>query len=87
LSGATSQEESLCVRSTLYAFLREEFYRLPSRASIYTPDVLVFRDQDLRDLPKRDRFYVDVISCAALQFPEVAEGRWTRRIGKRRLPK
>jgi hypothetical protein len=60
----------------LHASLREEFYRPPSRACIYTPDVLVFRDQDLRDLPKRDRFHVDVISYAALRFPEVAEGRY-----------
>lgn len=42
LSGASSQEESLCARSTLYPSLREEWYRLPDVGGIYTPDVLVF---------------------------------------------
>lgn len=77
-TGATSQEESLCVRSTLYPSLREGFYRLPPLGSIYTPDVLVFRDEDNKDLPKRDRFYVDVISSAALRFPEVEAGRYEK---------
>lgn len=77
-TGATSQEESLCVRSTLYPSLREEFYRLPPLGSIYTPDVLVFRDEGNKDLSKRDRFYVDVISCAALRFPELEGGRYEK---------
>lgn len=78
LTGSTSQEESLCVRSTLYPSLREEFYRLPPLGSIYTPDVMIFRDEDNKDLPKRDRFYVDVISCAALRFPELEGGRYEK---------
>ena len=76
LTGATSQEESLCMRSTLLPSLRDEFYRLPENALIYTPDVLVFRGQDLSPLPKNDRFFVDVISCAALRFPEVEDGKY-----------
>jgi uncharacterized protein (TIGR02452 family) len=76
LTGATSQEESLCMRSTLFPSLRDEFYRLPENALIYTPDILVFRAQDLSPLPKSDRFYVDVISCAALRFPEVQDGKY-----------
>jgi len=75
-TGATSQEESLCMRSTLLPSLRDEFYRLPENALIYTPDVLVFRAQDLSPLPKSDRFFVDVISCAALRFPEVEDGKY-----------
>ncbi|KAI0114378.1 hypothetical protein GGR51DRAFT_556237 [Nemania sp. FL0031] len=43
LNGATSQEESLCMRTTLLPALRDEFYRLPELGVIYTPDVLVFR--------------------------------------------
>jgi uncharacterized protein (TIGR02452 family) len=76
LTGATSQEESLCMRSTLLPSLRDEFYRIPENALIYTPDVLVFRNQDLSSLPKSDRFFVDVISCAALRFPEVEDGKY-----------
>ncbi|KAI1432897.1 hypothetical protein GGR50DRAFT_553098 [Xylaria sp. CBS 124048] len=43
LNGATSQEESLCMRTTLLPGLRDEYYRLPELAVVYTPDVLVFR--------------------------------------------
>ncbi|UNI17638.1 hypothetical protein JDV02_003966 [Purpureocillium takamizusanense] len=43
LTGATSQEERLCARTTLYPSLRESFYRLPDVGGVYTPDVLVCR--------------------------------------------
>lgn len=76
LTGATSQEESLCMRSTLFPSLRDEFYRVPEDALIYTSHVLVFRDQDLTMLRKEDRFFVDVMSCAALRFPDVENGRY-----------
>ncbi|KAH7915430.1 hypothetical protein BJ138DRAFT_1141720, partial [Hygrophoropsis aurantiaca] len=38
LTGATSQEESLCVRSTLLPSLLDQFYRLPEDAIVYTTD-------------------------------------------------
>jgi hypothetical protein len=72
LTGALAQEESLCTRSTLFASLRDDFYRLPDDGAVYSPDVLVFRDAAQRDLPKKDWFFVDVISCAALRFPDLA---------------
>jgi hypothetical protein len=71
LTGALAQEESLCTRSTLFASLRDDFYRLPDDGAVYSPDVLVFRDTAQRDLPKQDWFFVDVISCAALRFPDI----------------
>lgn len=76
LSGATSQEESLCRRTTLYPSLREEFYRLPEYGGIYSPDVLVFRLDD--DMPakgsaQKDWFFVDVITAAMHRLPEVDE--------------
>jgi len=64
------------MRSTLLPSLRDEFYRLPENALIYTSDVLVFRGKDFSPLPKSDRFFVDVISCAALRFPEVEDGKY-----------
>ena len=70
LNGATSQEEFLCVRTTLLPSLRDEFYRLPEIGAVYTPDVLVFRDGAGNDLAKKDRFWVDVITAAMLRFPE-----------------
>ncbi|KAK7509814.1 uncharacterized protein IWZ02DRAFT_383704 [Phyllosticta citriasiana] len=75
-NGATSQEESLCMRTTLYPSLQEAFYRLPEVGAVYTPDVLVFRhwDEEARDLDKRDRFFVDVISAGMLRFPDLDGG-------------
>lgn len=57
LSGATSQEESLCRRTTLYPSLRDEFYRLPEVGGVYTPDVVVFNSGRRRQqrVSTRDR--------------------------------
>ncbi|KAH7103555.1 hypothetical protein BKA62DRAFT_695755 [Auriculariales sp. MPI-PUGE-AT-0066] len=71
LTGASSQEESLCMRTTLYPSLREEWYRLPETGVVYSPDVLVFRTPELVDLSKAERWSVDVLTCAALRLPEV----------------
>ncbi|KIW03774.1 uncharacterized protein PV09_05077 [Verruconis gallopava] len=73
LNGATSQEESICARTTLLPSLREEWYRLPEVGGIWSPDVLVFRlprTKDEEDLSKADRFYVDVVSAAMTRFPD-----------------
>jgi hypothetical protein len=76
LNGATSQEESLCVRSTLLPSLKEEWYRLPEIGAVWSPDVCVFRlpnvlTQEDEDLGKGNRFYVDVVSAGMLRFPEI----------------
>lgn len=73
LSGAASQEEWLCARTTLYPSLKEEFYRLPEIGGIYTPDVLVFRrwDEAATQLAKADQFFVDVVSAGMLRFPDL----------------
>ncbi|GKU08143.1 unnamed protein product, partial [Fusarium langsethiae] len=70
LNGANSQEESLCMHTTLYPSLKDEWYRIPDLASIYTPNVLVFRDEEGEDLDKKDRFYVDCITAAMIRTPE-----------------
>ncbi|UKZ52720.1 hypothetical protein TrVGV298_006504 [Trichoderma virens] len=73
LTGATSQEEWLCSRTTLYPSLREEFYRLPEVGAIYTPDVLVCKtwDPEPSDLKPADQFFIDVITAAMLRLPDV----------------
>lgn len=77
LNGATSQEESLCTRTTLLPSLKDEWYRLPEVGAAWSPDVCVFRVPKVeggdQELGRRDRFYVDVISAAMLRFPEVVE--------------
>lgn len=72
LSGANSQEEFLCARTTLYPSLWDSYYRLPEISGIYSPDVLVFRDNNAQDndLPKRERYFVDVISASMLRFAD-----------------
>jgi O-acetyl-ADP-ribose deacetylase (regulator of RNase III) len=77
LNGATSQEESLCTRTTLLPTLRDEWYRLPEIGAAWSPDVCVFRVPKVeggdQELDRRDRFYVDVISAGMMRFPEVVE--------------
>lgn len=77
LEGATSSEEFLCMRTTLYASLWDDFYRLPELGGIVTPDVLIHRDStpEAEDLPKRERFFVDMISAAMIRFPETNSAR------------
>ncbi|KAG6044420.1 hypothetical protein E4U17_000563 [Claviceps sp. LM77 group G4] len=81
LTGATSQEESLCGRTTLYASLREDFYRLPDVGGLYTPDVLVLKSWDDGPmggllLAKSERFFIDVATCAMLRMPDVEGGKY-----------
>ncbi len=79
--GATAQEECLCRSSTLYATLSnkrcwDEFYKphrdklnaLHNDDIIWTPDVVVFKDDDynLLDEPKK----ISVITCAAPNLRE-----------------
>jgi hypothetical protein len=76
LNGATSQEESLCTRTTLLPSLKEEWYRLPEIGAAWSPDVCVFRvfnalTGEDEELGKSDRFYVDAVSAGMLRFPEV----------------
>lgn len=72
-SGATSQEEFLCMRTTLLPSLRDEFYRLPEIGGVWSRDVLVFRDSttEANDLPSRERYFVDVITAGMIRFPNV----------------
>ncbi|EFQ34980.1 uncharacterized protein GLRG_10124 [Colletotrichum graminicola M1.001] len=71
VNGASSQEESLCMRTTLLPSLRDEYYRLPELGAIYTPDVMVFRDEYSSNvLEKKERWFVDCISAAMLRNPE-----------------
>lgn len=80
LNGANKQEEFLCARTTLWASLYDENYPLPNLGGIFSPDVLVFRNSDPHaiDLPKKDRFFVDVISAGVAKHPD-QRGRYDER--------
>lgn len=43
-TGALAQEEALCYRSSLYFTLKLRHYPIPEKAAIYSPTVLVVRD-------------------------------------------
>ncbi|KAF2658930.1 hypothetical protein K491DRAFT_776032 [Lophiostoma macrostomum CBS 122681] len=89
LSGATSQEEFLCSRTTLLPSLQESFYRLPEVGGIFTHDVLVFRDAGplgnaKGEIAPGDRYWVDVISAGMLRFPELeGDDDEVKRLGKK----
>ncbi|KAF1837758.1 hypothetical protein BDW02DRAFT_565682 [Decorospora gaudefroyi] len=84
LTGATSQEETLCTRTTLLPSLKESYYRLSELGGIYTSDVLVFWNPTPTSSattptsrkptpapPPPEKWYIDVISAAMLRFPEL----------------
>ncbi|KAF2743567.1 hypothetical protein M011DRAFT_374808, partial [Sporormia fimetaria CBS 119925] len=76
LTGATSQEEFLCARTTLLPSLKESFYRLPEIGGAFTRDVLVLRDsgplgEGKGELGVKERWWVDVVSAGMLRFPEL----------------
>ena len=88
INGSSAQEECLCRTSTLYKSLSSKeavglFYE-PHRAEldgfynddiIYTPQVAVFKtDEELpKNLPLKDRFFVNVITCAAPNLSRIKE--------------
>jgi uncharacterized protein (TIGR02452 family) len=89
LTGATSQEEFLCARTTLLPSLQESYYRLPEIGGIWSPDILVFHDHsplgDAKgELGPSERYWIDVISAGMLRFPELEGGEdETKRLSKR----
>lgn len=83
VKGSSAQEECLCRVSTLYDCLtdadmfakfyqphRDELNALHNDDIIYTPDVLVLKNDNYQPYDKSDRFKVDVITCAAPNLRE-----------------
>ena len=79
LNGASGQEASLCMCTTLLPSLSDEFYPLPEISAVYTPDVLVFRDELAEDLEKKNRWFVDCVSGGTLRFPSITVDETTGR--------
>ncbi|OQE13106.1 hypothetical protein PENFLA_c054G03881 [Penicillium flavigenum] len=72
LRGALAQEEALCFRSTLAATLHKRFYPLPGLGAVWSPNVVVFRDEvatGARIYEPAEMFTVGVVSLAAMRRP------------------
>lgn len=93
--GSSAQEEALCRVSNLYLCLTdkklwESFYQKNRDAKnnihtddiIYTPDVMVIKNDDYKTLQESDYFRVDVITCAAPNLREVPANSFNRDEGK-----
>ena len=96
--GSTAQEECLCRCSNLYLTLYQEkcireYYNinkkymsnLGSDAIIYSRNVYVFKDKDYNMLPVEDRFYVDVLTCAAPNLRENPRNQYNTDASKEKL--
>jgi len=72
-NGAVAQEEALCYRSTLAMTLDQAQYPLARTEALYSPYVLVLRDEmaDGHDLLDPPYPIVSVVTVAAINRPEV----------------
>ena len=97
-NGSTAQEECLCRCSNLYLTLYQEkcireYYNinkkymsnLGSDAIIYSRNVYVFKDKDYNMLPVEDRFYVDVLTCAAPNLRENPRNQYNSNASEEKL--
>ncbi|KAI9699062.1 MAG: hypothetical protein M1836_003251 [Candelina mexicana] len=94
LKGALAQEEALCYRSSLSFTLKRKFYPLPEVSGIYSPSVIVIRQNlaaghALLDLNRPDDLpVVSVVSVAAMRDPPLtSDGREYARREDRELMK
>lgn len=73
--GALAQEEAICYRSSLAKTLHRKHYPIPDDAAIYSPTVMIIRDNlknghNLLDFRDPSQLHViSVISCAAVCQP------------------
>lgn len=71
LSGATAQEEDVCLRTTLYPALATVRYPLPNISAVYTPGIYLIRDTEHRPIPLDPAINFNVISSAAINRPSL----------------
>lgn len=79
LGGALAQEEALCYRSSLAFTLKNRFYPIPDNGGLYSPTVVVMRDNmasghGLLDLARPEQLpVVSVVSVAAVRGPAIVK--------------
>lgn len=70
LQGISGDEEELFLCSSYCLSLNKKYY--PIKDIVYTPGVLVFRDnEDYSILPKNQRFYIDFIAVSPINKPNL----------------
>jgi len=67
--GAMAQEEELFRRTNYFMSLPKSLYPLRKTNVIYTPNVLVIKDTNYKDLSKP--FYTSMIAAAAIRHPKI----------------
>ena len=82
--GAMAQEEALCYRSSLYLTLKRKYYPIPDKAAIYSPSILIVRENasthELLDFRDPSQLPVlSVVGAAAICQPELVRSRSTGR--------
>ena len=91
LKGAIAQEEALFLRSTYDMSLSDRMridkkrrwsYPIPTLGGIYSPKVLVFRDDENNDYKVwkyKDCVYLDFVAVAAIRQPKLKSGHFSER--------
>mgnify|MGYP002141701870 CR=1 FL=1 len=78
-NGSLAQEESIARRSNLVQSLNKAFYPLASDELLFSPEVTVIRDEQLRFDPDHE-FPCAAISCAAIRKPDLrADGHYRQK--------
>lgn len=72
--GMGAQEESLFYRSVYYQTLKTDFYPLSDDVAVYSPNVTVFRDSNLTNLPPDQCWTADFVAVAAIRSPPIVNG-------------
>lgn len=68
LHGSRAQEEEICRRTNLYPSLEELRYPLAVTTGLYTPGVIIIKDEKYRIL--NNPCEIDVVSVAAIRLPK-----------------
>lgn len=68
-----TQEESLCRRSSLFTSLKSSKYPIPSLGCIYVPEVVVFRDKNMKLL--HEPFWVSVVAASLRSMSSSSDGK------------
>ena len=80
-NGAMAQEEELFRRSNYFMFLPKSFYPINKTNVVYSPNVLVVKDSNYKEL--RKPFYTSMIAAAAIRHPRLNQsGMYDRSIDK-----